>query len=93
MVDEADDNNDFLLTFIHGVTWLLFAAAFMVAAGWGAYYRLGGIDTPLQKASVVGASLVGLGVAIYLNKIARIVVYALIVVVLIWGANYWWHHK
>ena len=92
MVHSTDEYRDGLFAAVKSLGWLIFAAAVASAAAWGAYYKLGGIDTPAQKAGVVGAGLLGLGFAVYLNKIARLVVYALIIVVLIWGANYWWQH-
>lgn len=89
----TDEHHDGLFTAIKAFGWLIVAALVAGAAGYGAYYRLGGIDTPMQKAGVVGAALLGFGAAAWLNKIARIVIYGLIVVLLIWGGNYWWHHR
>lgn len=92
MAHSADDYQDGLMSAVKSLGWIVFAAAVAAAAAWGAYYKLGGIDTPVQKAGVVGAALVGLTAAVYLNKIARLVIFGLIIVVLIWGANYWYHH-
>jgi hypothetical protein len=92
MVEHIDDDRDGLVLAANSLGWLVFAAAVAGASAWGAYYWLGGIDTPVQKASVVGAALLGFFVVTWLNKIARIAIYAGIVVLVIWGANYWWTH-
>lgn len=92
MAVKTDDYQDGLISAVRSLGWLVFAVALAAAAGYGAYYKLGGIDTPVQKAGVVGGALLGLGAAVYLNKIARVVIYALIVVGAIWGAHYWWVH-
>ncbi len=93
MNDSTDPGDDWLLSLLKSLGWLVFATLVAGAAGYAAYTKLGGFDTPVQKAGVVGATVVGLGVAVWLNKIARIVIYAGIVVLAIWGANYWYFHK
>ena len=92
MVQSTDDVHDGLFSAFRSLSWLVFAAGVAAAAGYGAYYKLGGIDTAVQKAGVVGATLLGLAFAVYLNKIAKIVVWGLLIVLLIWGGNYWYHH-
>lgn len=92
MVQNTDHGEDGLMLAFRSLSWLVFAAAVAVAAGWGAYYKLGGFDTPIQKAGVVGAALVGLGVAVWVNTIARVVIWGLVILLLIWGGNYYWQH-
>ena len=92
MVDSTDPGEDGLISGFKSLSWLIFAALVAAAAGYGAYYKLGGFDTPTQKAGVVGATLLGFGVAIWVNNIARIVIYAAVVVLALWGATYWYFH-
>lgn len=93
MVARSDDHQDGLLSAIGSFTWLVVATLLAAAAGYAAYYKLGGLDTGVQKAGVVGAALLGLGVAVWLNKIARLGLYAAIIVLALWGANYLYFHK
>ncbi len=92
MADTQDISEDPLVN-LGGLSWLVFAAAATFAAGWGAYYRLGGIDTPAQKAWVVAAALAGLGIAVWAKKIVYILAIALVIILALWGANYWYFHK
>lgn len=77
---------------LKGSAWLAFAAIVAAAAGWAAYDRLGGIDTPVQKAGVVGAALLGLGAAMWTKKVLLIALYAGVIILAIWAADHYWLH-
>ena len=75
-----------------GLGWLIVAAAFSAVAAYAAYAHLGGVDTPAQKAEVVGAALIGLAVVVWTRTIVQVVLYAAVIVGLLWAGNYYWHY-
>ena len=72
---------------VNSFGWLVFAVILTGAAAWGAYYWLGGVDTPLQKAYVGGAAFVGFFTAAWFRRIIPVMLYAAFIVLLIWGVG------
>ena len=93
MVESSVESHSDPLAGLKGLSWLVGAAALSVAAGWGAYYWLGDIETPLHKVAVVAAALAGFGVAVWLKRIVQLVLVGGIIVLVLWAANYYWFHK
>jgi hypothetical protein len=87
MAQSLSRSHDGSFSVVNSFAWILFAVLLTGAAGWGAYHWLGGVDTPLQKAYVGGAAIVGFGVAAWFRKLIPVMLYAAFIVLVIWGAG------
>ena len=90
-MSDVPGDYDGVLPSIVKFEWLVSAVLLTVGAAWGAYYRMGGFDTPMQKAAVVGAALVGLGVAMWLRKLLLIALYAGVLVGVLYLIGHYIH--